>query len=210
MASLSLTPPTIGQPNSTEDVDIVNAFTAISNWAGSSDFANIQTDYNNIIEFHGHWSTAAHTGAGNYIVQRNHITPSPLSAATSLMSSVYFYLDPANYALSGRTAKLRVYVVHDTNSQAMGMTITYGLYPITVTRGGAGAVNIPNLGAGVAVTGSTVPFASIAANTTATANSGDFTCPTAGIYVLVGNCSAAVTTNGRWDFHIELQRRTIP
>lgn len=44
MGLLNLTPPTIGQPNATEDVDVVNAFSTIQTWAnGNIDESNITT-----------------------------------------------------------------------------------------------------------------------------------------------------------------------
>lgn len=44
MGTLSLTPPSIGSPNSTEDVDIVNAFIAIQTFVNGANFGTAQIE----------------------------------------------------------------------------------------------------------------------------------------------------------------------
>jgi microcystin-dependent protein len=54
MSNLNLTPPTIGQPNSTEDVDIVNAFNAIQTWAnGNIDTTNVTAAFQALLHSPG-------------------------------------------------------------------------------------------------------------------------------------------------------------
>lgn len=63
MGTLSLTLPTIGQPNSTEDVDVLNALTAIQNFVNGTNFGTAQIEANAVttakIEAQQAWQTIA-------------------------------------------------------------------------------------------------------------------------------------------------------
>lgn len=65
MSLLNLTPPTVGQPNATEDVDIVNAFSTIQTWAnGNVDESNLT---NATVQRLG-LNAAGNTGRGTSVI----------------------------------------------------------------------------------------------------------------------------------------------
>lgn len=125
------------------------------------------------------------------------ITIAANGAATA--SVVPIDLLAADYAVSGKTTKLRVkanlYV-----AGAPAVTITVGLYPLP-----AGA-NL-TINAATVVSGSTVAFASPSANTTPGANSGDFNLPADGLYVLGYTVSG--TPGAAVILHAAVQRRNV-
>jgi hypothetical protein len=94
-----------------------------------------------------------------------------------------FYLDPARFAITGRTTKFRLFADLGGNNTNPGASVNFtaGLYPVTIGGGAAGAVVAT---AGVVVTGSTANFNPNAANADLHADSGDFTPPAAGSYAL--------------------------
>lgn len=99
------------------------------------------------------------------------------TAPSTPSNQVVFYLDPADYAIAGRTAKLRLRAWLATNATAPGITFTIGLYPIVLSAA--------TQTFGAVVPGSTVAFVSPgASNSGAVASSGDFAFPAAGFYAL--------------------------
>ena len=133
---------------------------------------------------------AAGIVAGTYALHPNEAA----TQATPLALDYVFYLQPADYAAAGtgptpRTTKCRVRAQLFANSTASATTWTVGLYPVSTF--GAGAT--PQATAlGAVVTGSTVAFATPAANSQATLASTDFSAPAAGYYVLaVANAATA-------------------
>ena len=96
------------------------------------------------------------------------------------------YLNSADYAVSGKTTRLRVRAEVTTNATAPGITFTYGLYPVTF----GGTIDQTAPGAGVVVSGSTAAIASPPASNAVAAASSDFAFPATGMYAL------AVLTNG--------------
>lgn len=117
------------------------------------------------------------------------------------------YFDPADYAASGRTTKCRLRAQLFTNSVAPTVTFTVGLYPVTVFGGGSGAFPfVTTLGA--VTSGSTVAFTTPgASNGGAQSNSGDFTGPTAGFYVIGVAVSGAAAANSAEAIRVQLQVR---
>lgn len=95
-----------------------------------------------------------------------------------------FYLDPADFAVSGKTTVLRLRQTIITNATAPAVTFTAGLYPIA-TWGGAAGVEPTIATIGAVVSGSTAAIASPAASAAATpVVSTEFTFPAAGWYAL--------------------------
>lgn len=93
-------------------------------------------------------------------------------------------LDPANYAVTGKTAQLRIVGHVQTNSTAPGVNFTFGLYPISSI-----AALTATLGA--VVSGSTIAINAPAANTQTAAYGPAFNMPAAGSYLLAVVTSAA-------------------
>lgn len=108
-----------------------------------------------------HWFTESGLGTG--------ITP---AAGMSILD-----LAAADYAIAGRTTKLRVRAQHSVGATPPAATLTVGLYPVTGLAAGAYTF-------GAVVAGSTVAFVTTAANTLARSNSGDFAIPADGAYLL--------------------------
>lgn len=113
-----------------------------------------------------------------------------------------FYVASADYAITGRTPKLRVRAQCHTNATAPAITLTVGLYPITASAGGSDQ-NVITLGSVVA--GSTVAFASPGASASNQGNSGDFSLPADGHYALGVALSGTQATNASVSLAAQLQ-----
>lgn len=140
----------------------------------------------------------------------------PLSPSNFLMSGVItpsfaeaytFRLDPADFTAGPRTTKYRIRASLATNAVAPGITLTFGLYPLTLAPGASSAANTYTLG--TVVSGSTVAFASQAANTDASNVSSDFTAPAAGRYVLAVAYSGTSAAGATQDWGADLQVRQV-
>jgi hypothetical protein len=88
-------------------------------------------------------------------------------------------LNPSDYTITGRTAKLRLRAMVACNGTAPARTFTFGLYPLSVS-GGAETLVIT---LGALVTGSSIAIASPPANSGTIATSADFDVPSAGAYL---------------------------
>lgn len=130
-----------------------------------------------------------------------------VSVETGNSAHYPLYLDPDMLGIAGRSTKLRVVAACAVNDTAPAITMTAGLYPVGTPSGGAGILN-PVLG--TVVTGSTVAFASPAANSksaeTATA---DFDCPSAGWFCMGVATSGAMTANSVSIIEYQLQVRNV-
>ena len=100
------------------------------------------------------------------------------------------YLDDADYTVASKTTRLRVRAQCLVNDFGPAITITWGLYPITAV-GSGGIGNQIRLTNGTVLTGSTIAFASPAANSLGQSNSGDFAFPADGHYILGAVLSGA-------------------
>lgn len=118
-----------------------------------------------------------------------------------------FYLDPADYAIAGKTTKLRLKIGTLVNDTAPGNTMTWGLYPVGTPAGGSGILN-PALGTVVA--GSTVAQTTPAANAkTAPVSSGDFTIPAAGFYMIGMASTGAMAANSKVATTVAIEVRNV-
>lgn len=117
----------------------------------------------------------------------------------------FIYFDDADYTVGSLTQKLRVRAQVNTNATQPTITFTIGLYPVTF----AGGTNLLTATLGTVVSGSTVAIASPAASSTTQGNSGDFTIPSDGQYVLGVVTSGAVTTNNASLVTAQLQTRSV-
>lgn len=164
--------------------------------------ATVQSDYQDICQ--SGFVTTALTGPNNYAFA----APSIGTSVSVFPAAAHyaFRLDPADYALTGRTAKYRLKVSMLCNAVAPGMTFTFGLATPTITYGTAGNANTITAIAGVG-TAATITTPGASAETDAVST--DFAAPAAGLlmpYVTVsGNMAANSWVNGLW----RLQRRTV-
>ncbi len=131
--------------------------------------------------------------AGTYWLQNypGNIAPSGSEGGIGPSSPGFFHFDDADYAVAGKTQKLRLRAQILTNATKPTLKFTVGLYPITVA-GGADTLKVT---LGTVVPGSTVEFNEPAASTPSAGSSGDFTIPADGAYVLGVVTSATLTNN---------------
>ena len=101
----------------------------------------------------------------------------------------------ADYAVVGKTMKLRMQSVALVNAVAPGMTFTPALFPITSVTGGGGTTLRLNITLGPAVAGSGVAITTPAANSVNAVASGDFTPPADGNYLIGVTLSGSPAAN---------------
>lgn len=120
--------------------------------------------------------------------------------ANSAHAGMYgFSIVAADHVLGSLTTKLRLRTVFQAQNTAPAVTITVGLYPV--------AIGTSILTLGTVISGSTVSFASPAANTLTTSDSTDFTIPTDGYYA-VGYIVSGTPAAGA-SFQYQLQVRNV-
>jgi hypothetical protein len=128
-----------------------------------------------------------------------------IETADHSLAGLFIYIAAADFAITGRTTRLRVRGSAYVNAVAPARTITLGLYPITSVAGGN---DLFQATLGTVVSGSTVAFASPSANSTNVNTSGDFTIPADGHYALGFNIAGgAITANSRVIVNLWLQQR---
>ena len=124
----------------------------------------------------------------------------PPGLAASTGGTVLIQLTAADYAATGTSTFLRLTVIETQAAVPNAtITITVGLYPVTVSG--------TSYSLGTVVSGSTVAFVNLLANTITSQNSGDFAFPADGMYC-VGFVVSATMSNGA-NFHAQLQMRNV-
>ena len=135
------------------------------------------------------------------------ISSGGLGLASGDVGRGVFHLDPATYAVSGRTTKLRTKMTLLTNAVASGCDFTLGLYPVTACTGAVGAVAVT---LDTVVSGSTAVVAAPAADTRFAVYSSDFDFPAAaGWYCLGLVLSATTAANSRVAIRSALELRRV-
>jgi hypothetical protein len=79
-------------------------------------------------------------GAATYVLLYNSSTPQTAVGGQAARGA--FNLDPADFAVSGKTAKLRLAVAAYTNATASTSTFDLNLIPVTALAGGAGVTTV--------------------------------------------------------------------
>lgn len=201
MGLLAITLPTIGQPNSTEDIDIVNAFTTIQT-EYNANIPNILAVWQPVFSIYSYLGVVG--AATYYLVQSGGgQTPNGVNNGSSPIAAPY--VDPADFAISGYTTQIRLRATIYTNATAPAVTFTMGWYPVTFA-GGVGNL-IPTLG--TVVSGTTVAIASPAALSAVTGVSSAITMPAAGAYSPGVVYSGTPAANSYQAVMVELQVRHI-
>jgi hypothetical protein len=111
-----------------------------------------------------------------------------------------FYLDPADYAVSGKTVKLRLRVSVLVNATAPACDFTVELVPLNAVGGSAANVSISTL---AAVTGSSVVVAAPAAAAKVVA-AATFDCPAAGLYCVQVTNTVAMAASSAAAIRVEV------
>lgn len=152
--------------------------------------------------------TASAPAAATYVLLYEGVTGGPLVVPARSDQAGPIYIDPTDYTANTRSNKLRVRagVINDAVAPAVNFTI--GLYPVATWGGASGSVpTVATLGAVVA--GSTVAINTPAAAGPTIGNSGDFTAPAAGWYVLGVVVSGAAAAGSDMTFAATLQCRQV-
>lgn len=138
-------------------------------------------------------------------VPASNITPTTASGVPNLH---VIDIDPALYAISGRTTVLRLKLAVVPNAVAPAITFTAGLYPIS-TYGGASGVEPTVASLGTVVSGSTVAIASPGAAARTVATGADFTMPSAGAYALAVATTGFPAAGSFNDVHVNMSMRRV-
>jgi hypothetical protein len=147
------------------------------------------------------------TGSQTAVVQNTYVCDDNSLQGPTIHGGGILYLDPADYAVAGKTTKYRLRAMLGTNATAPTSTFTFGLYPVTAIAGGAGVV-VFTLGA--VTSGSTVAFVAPGASSLNQNNSGDFTAPSDGYYVAgVAITVANMVANSAITYGVHVQRRNV-
>lgn len=128
------------------------------------------------------------TGANTYLWG----TGTPVVSTDNVAGLSGWSFDPADFAIAGKTTKMRLRVHAGVDDVAPANTLTVGLYEITGLTGG-GSAAVPTLSAVIA--NSTVAITTPAANSNTHSVSSEFTPPTAGKYVIGAAASGAAAAN---------------
>lgn len=116
---------------------------------------------------------------------------------------VSFYFDDADYAVGGKTQKLRVRMQVYSNATAPAVNFTSSLRTFTV----AGGASVITYALGGQVTGSDVAINAPSASSVNQVSSSDFNVPADGHYVLAVGLSGTVAANNISVVRIQLQTR---
>jgi len=132
----------------------------------------------------------AGTAAATYLQTLGNLT----NAVNGTAVTAAPYLDPVDFAVSGKTARYRLQAQVLTNAVAPGVNLTFGLYPVSTVKGAAGGITF---NVGTVITGSTVAINAPAKESLNQGNSGDFTAPAANFYV-IGCVVSGTTAASSW------------
>lgn len=129
-----------------------------------------------------------------------------VSSFVNLVYSDAVYIDPADYAVTGRTTKFRVRVSFVTNATSPGSNVQGSLLQLTSPGGAASTPPVPTSSTGF---GSLAVASNPGASATSTAVGSDATGVTAGWLTVQGGTSAGFT-GGAWvSVHFEIQVRNV-
>lgn len=161
-------------------------------------------NYQTILTGSGYSHTALVPGT-YAVVPSVAVPPASGASSTAWTTCPMLYFAAADFATASKTQKLRLRAQVLTNATAPAITLTFGLYPITVA-GGAGTMAVTF---GTVVSGSTVAHASPSASSITQGNSGDFTIPADGQYMVGVVYSGTLVTNALLSQTFQLQTRWV-
>jgi hypothetical protein len=129
----------------------------------------------------------------------------PKEASNTELGPDVFDFDDADYAVAGKTQKLRLRAQVLVNGTKPTQTLTFGLYPVTV---GGGEHELA-LSAGAVVGGSTLAFAEPPASTVTRKVTTDFAAPPDGEYLIGVVLSATLTAKSVVQVAAQLQHHNV-
>lgn len=172
--------------------------------AGTQLATDVVNDYHSILSA-GVVILAGLTTRTNVMNSTNVASGATFASDLSTLNPI-FYLDPADYAISGLTTYINVDASLYCNATAPGtQTFTVGLYPISAV---AGAANTITVTAGAVTTGTTCAFVNPTNSTRNHVNSTDVAFPAAGYYALGCVNSATTAANSQTMVNARLRWRT--
>lgn len=160
------------------------------------------THYRNVIERHG---LGTNESAGNIMALMPFPSSLPSDSSNHADRGSMFYIDPADFAMSGKTTKLRIQARVYTNTVGYTGNIRYRLYPVTAVGGASGTLTITR---GAMIAGSEALITNPGISARAITSSGDFDAPAAGHYVITVEPVGAAFTN-RMLLQAQLQVRNV-
>lgn len=213
MALIAPTIPTIGQPNSTEDADIVSALnTIVAAINGGLDSANLAagaaiTDAQLASPNNDQWRTVVTqpyyitdglAGGTVYVPQANGVFLGLAPPAGVAGINPYVH-DTSDFSVAGKTATFRLLGHQATNATAAGVTVSVGLYAATIS--GTSAITI--------TTGASLGSAALStAASSAVRTAGSLAAPTNGAFYVFGvTWTGSTAGNTRVTGNIQLQVR---
>lgn len=177
------------------------AFTVAGGYATAD--TNMLAVYRNLLDRH------AWLGDGDAASTRLAIpgTGQAKASGDANATQAIIYIDSADWSISGKTTKLNLQAMCNTNATSLG-TITFicRMYAVSAVAGGA---DTSSLTIGSAVSGSSVTFTNPSTSTSTTSTSGDFNLPANGIYALGINNDATPATDSRATFNLVLRIRHV-
>lgn len=217
MGTINLSLPTVGQPNSTEEAKIPTALTTIQNVInGNLDTANLAASakpatllgaYRTIYQTQGCGTSASVGSANGYSALGSSAGQTFVGFASIGIGWLDgFYFDPADYAVSGLTAKFRLRLGVMVNGTAPACTFNAQLQNITTVGGGAGVFAITGVGGAL---GATTTIVTPGANSISHAAGSDTSLPAAGTYVLALNTTAGIAANSVVQAQMQMQMRWV-
>jgi hypothetical protein len=231
----TLTTPVAGQPNSTQDPLVATAITTLNGLLTASNLldggqlgagtvasgslasgvalanlgsasvtdAKIASPNNSVYKsllVGGVGNPAAATGT-YYFLNSGGNTLGATGTATTTTGPLVYEVLAADHSVGSLTSKMRVKLVVSVGAASPStVTLTAGLYPLTISAG--------NFTMGTVVTGSTAASSGLATNTISRFNSGDFTIPADGPYVL-GVVIGSITVPAGINLTAQLQTRNV-
>ncbi len=161
--------------------------------------------YKNVVRARG-WIGASAPAAATYILPVSSTAVAAAAGTSSLVKDTVFYINPTDYAVSGKNTVLRMRGSVANNATAPGTNFTFGLYPVSVV-GGLTTVETSVTTLGSVISGSTVVFTAPSASVITAIAGTDFAAPAAGFYVIGVLNSGASDGGSRPSFSCELQVR---
>jgi hypothetical protein len=203
--------PTKGNKNESEDPKIKSDLETLNNkldasnlWPDTALTSPNNVAYRTILAADGMLQNK--NAAGTYFLPGGQGSTMVLSAQNAQGAFASLYFAKADYEVGGKTQKLRLRAQIAVNATKPTLKFTLGLYPISSV---AGSENNIAVTLGTVVSGSTVEFNEPAASTLTQGNSGDFTIPADGAYVIGLVTSAELTAKSAIVVNGQLQTRSV-
>jgi len=166
--------------------------------------AGIDGRYRTWIRHTARLRTSDITGAAVYTLGENGGVTAQSSTAAAWS---FLYLDPDDWSITGRSTKLRVVAACAVNDNAPAITMTVGLHPVGTPSGG---VNVFNANLAAAVTGTTIAFATPAANSKSVQTyTTDIALPSEGWYGVGVEASGAMAANSVVEIPLRVEIRNV-